>query len=124
MDSNVSDIIDKLKYCKQDGKITSEGDSYLVVLNYLLPELFLKAIDLIESKSCHKYTCESRSLRVIKSFLVNSAMWGCSCNEFTKAMVNRHKPICEHLIAGYLLDELDWWEEPVKELGTEEFSLI
>lgn len=124
MDTNVCEVIQKLKQCRHDGKFSPETDKYLLVLNYLLPDVFLKALDLIESKACHKYTCGPKSLRVINTYIVNSAIWGCTCSDFTRAMAIRHSPICEHLIASYLLDELPWWSEPVKQLDKEEFALI
>lgn len=124
MDQNIVDIVQRLKHCRADGKFTPEGNRYLLVLNYLLPDLFVTALDLIESKSCHAYTHGPTAVRVIKGYLVNTKLWGCTCKAFTMAMVTRHGPICEHLIGGYLMDELGWWEEQARELDQDDFASI
>lgn len=109
----------------------------LLLLSYLYPQLIWDCLSLIDGGLkdwycyCHEehriYACKSTDVTVC-----NVSQWTCSCGDFVNESYrkdqDKRQPICSHLMALYLSQELEvkWaaMEVPTESLSRKRYSQV
>lgn len=91
----------------------------LLLLSYLYPQLMWHTFSLIDGglEEWYCYCCEGHRIYACKNasvLICNVSLWTCSCEEFLiesfRKDQEKRQPVCSHLMALYLSQELkvDW----------------
>lgn len=108
----VSVLLEKIREvdCLKDGTYNEKLLQYLVMLNYMFPQRFLDALDILEEQRCIICTDRySRKLVVVDGVPIDLNRRICSCSDFLRRVMcdnppstAKWLPVCKHLLAGIL----------------------